>query len=366
MAQPIVRGNSITLHGFYIDENNAPADPPDPRVSIVNADGVTVVSLDTPTNVAVGHFTYVYPVAADAPLGAWAAQWFGTVDGAPLTDEDGFTVVRDAPSAVAASGDGVTCSPWATFEDAPDSLTTYDIDPDEVDAAFQAATDILFELTGRRWPGVCADVIRPQAQWRAADRPMFWERSVFGIVAPWGWCSCHRDRETGCSRVPEIKLPGHPVDAESVVVKLDGAILDPASYRIDDGRFLVRIDGDGWPCCQNFLEPDTVDRTFSVQYSWGTLPGIGGRRSAVLLGTRLFADWNPDLAARCKPPKRATSVTRAGTTVQLGDPVQMITAGMTGIEAVDLWVQSVILGRARRRSTVLVPGRWRSARRVTQ
>lgn len=364
MAGSIVRGNAITLDGFYIDSAGAPADPPDPQVSIVDAEGVTVVSLDTPTNVAVGHFQYVYPVAADALLGAWAARWYGTVDGFALTDEDGFTVVREDATTPAGTGEGTTCAPWATHEDAPLALQAYDIDPDAVDDAFQVASDVLFELTGRRWPGVCTDVIRPQASWRFTEGPPRWWPATAraGLGSAYGWCSCHRGRETGCNRVPEIKLPGHPVDPTGIVVKIDG--LEFFDFRLDDGRFLVRTDGDGWPCCQNLLEPDTEENTWSVAYSYGTGPDLGGKRAAVLLGTALFGESNPEAAARCKIDKRATRVTRAGTTVELGDPVAMVEAGLTGIGSVDLWVASKRLGQARRRATVLVPGKYRSVRRV--
>ena len=359
MAQSVVRGNPITLDGYFYDATNTLVDPPDPQVSVVDADGTTVVSLDTPTNIASGHFQYEYPVAADALLGAWAIRWYGTVDGFALTDEDGFTVVREDASTPVGSGEGVTCSPWATHEDAPLALQDYAIDPDNVDDAYQAASDQLYELTGRRWPGTCTDVIRPQAQWRAYDGPSRWWPALRGM---YGWCSCHRGRETGCARIPEIKLPGHPVQPGSIVVKIDG--LEFSDFRLDDGRFLVRTDGDGWPCCQRLIDPDTELNTWSVAYSYGQGPPIGGKFAAIALGTVIYGETFPDDAARCKPPARATRVTRAGTTVELGDPATMAKEGLTGVASVDRWVASVLLGVARRRATVMVPGKWRSARRV--
>lgn len=363
MAQQIGRGGTITLDARFSDGAGAAIDPVNPKVSILNALGAVVVSLATPTHVSLGHYQYTYAVAADAMLGAWAAKWFALINGAPEEGEDGFTVVA-AGTISTSQGGGVTCSPWATSEDAPASLSGYGIDPNDVDDAFQAATDILYELSGRRYPGICTDYVRPQAVWRQVEGlSKWWPAAVtFGFASSWGWCSCHRGRETGCNRVPEIKLPGHPVQRDSIVVKLNGEVF--TEWRLDDGRYLVRTDGSGWPCCQQLLEPDTQDRTFSILYRWGRVPDIGGKHASILLGTRLFADWFPE--AKCSPPERATRVTRQGVSIDLADPAKMIELGITGIRAVDAWLASKVQGRKNRPATVLVPGRHRSVRRTNQ
>ncbi len=357
----VVRGNAITLDCLSTDSAGDPVDPTGLSVSIIDAFGATVVSLDTNvTIVATGHAQYEYTVPADAFPGAWVARWFGTIDGGEETDDDGFTVLGSITA-----GDGTTCTPWATHEDAPSSLQAYDIDPVEVDLAFQIAGDILFQLTGRRWPGRCSDVIRPQAQWSASSGPPRWWPAIGSRSSIWGWCSCNRSRETGCSRIPEIKLPGHPVDAASIVVTIDGEEFGPDTiWRLDDGRYLVRVDGEGWPCCQDLRADISEERTWQVAYSWGNGPDAGGIRAAALLGTQLFGDFFPDSAEACKLPKRAVRVTRAGTTVDLTSPKDMVEQGITGIPAVDLWVASKRLGQARRRATVLIPGKHRTARRT--
>ena len=141
------------------------------------------------------------------------------------------------------------CTLWATIDDAPAS---YEGDVDVLEQVLPLATDVLFELTRRRWPGTCHDEFRPMAQFRSAPDPRWWPDEQRGSA---GWCSCNRVRETGCARLPEIKLPGTPVILDSVKVTLDGAAF--TDFALHDHRYLVRTDGEGWPCCQDLLAPLT-------------------------------------------------------------------------------------------------------------
>lgn len=260
----------------------------------------------------------------------------------------------------------LTCTPWATFEDAPATITElYDVDPDDIDEAFSIASGILYDLTGRVFPGICTDTIRPQAQFATIERGQWLANvSTSMVPPPWGWCGCHRGRETGCASVPEIKLPGHPVQRAGIVVKIDGAMF--AAWELHDGRYLVRTDGDGWPCCQNMLVADDQEDTFSVVYPYGRMPDLGGKRAAIMLGSSLFVEFHPQFASACKVSKRATTVSRQGITVQLKTAKDMIEAGATGLDFVDLWISSKKIGKATRPGTVMVPAhaRGRSARRI--
>lgn len=362
MASIVERGSTITLDLLTEKSNGDAVDFTPVTVSIIDASGDTVVSLAVPTHIALGHYQYDYIVAADAELGAWIVRWFGTFDGDDLTIDEGFTVLRAGAVTPPVAG-GETCEPWATHEDATGACATYGVDADLLDEAMQVATDVLWNLTGRKWSGLCSDSIRPQAQWRPYDGPArWWPAAVSGSAAPWGFCSCHRGRETGCTNVPEIKLPGSPVVAASIVVKIDG--LEFFDFRLDDHRYLVRTDGQGWPCCQDLRADDTEDRTFSIAYDFDRRPPIGGRRAAASLGCELALLYTPDLTARCRIPKRATQVNRQGVTISLADTAALFKDGITGLPEVDLWVMSVREGAKRRKMSVMIPGRWRSARRV--
>lgn len=345
MASVVERGSTVHLELLTEEFDGDATDYTAVSISIIDASGDTVVTLDTPTHISLGHYTYDYAVAADAELGAWVARWFGTFEANELSVDEGFTVLRAGAVTPPVPG-GQTCEPWATHEDAVGPCADYSADPDELDRWMQIATDILWNLTGRRWGGRCSDTIRPNAEWRRDEGPRWWPGRQ------WGWCSCHRGRESGCSSVPEIRLPNAPVDPSSVVVTIDGDTLDPSSYRVDDGRFLARVDGDGWPCCQDMrADPATDEHTFEITYTYGRRPPLGGVAAAAGYGCQLFLADNPTVGA-CALPDNVIQVVRQGVTTTFavaGD-------GKTGLAFVDAWVDSILTGNVRRRATALVPG----------
>lgn len=365
MAKSIVRGNPITLDLLSSDGAGIAVDVPDLTATIINANGVTVVTDDDNTVfVSTGHRRYVYNVAADALIGAWSIRWDGTISGAPVQTYEGFTVLAAGAFAPVGGTADQVCQPWATHEDAVGACAEYGVDPDELDVAMVISSDILWNLTRRKWSGVCSDSIRPQAQWKRWDGPPAWWPSsmVNGGSGPWGYCSCNRSRETGCARIPELRLPRGPVVADSISVMLNGEPF--TEFRLDDGRWLVRTDGSQWPCCQDLLLDDTEPNTFSIDYSFGKLPPRAGGRMAALYGCQIFMSTHPDLSAQCKLPDRVTRVTRQGTTTSFVEPSTLVEKGMTGLTVVDQWVAAVNKGNDTRRASVMVPGRWRPSRRV--
>lgn len=316
-------------------------------LTITAPDGT--VTAPTPDHDGVG--LYSFELLLDQ-AGVWRIAWDG--EGAVPADATQVLLVH-TPGQI-----GSTCAPWATSADACAPCDDYAIDTVVLDDKMQMATDVLFNLTGRRWPGECVDIIRPQAQYRMADVRSWWPADA--PAAPWGWCSCHRGREAGCSTMSEIKLPGHPVS--QVTVMLDGAVF--TDWRLDDGRYLVRTDGDGWPCCQNMDgDPTADDDTFEVTYVYGRRPPIGGVVAAATLGCQYALACDPDAVSdgRCRLPRNIASKSRAGTTTNFFDPQTLVNDGQVGIAEVDQWVMSVMLGDKRRRATVMVPGQSRSARR---
>lgn len=325
-----------------------PADPTTITVTVIAPNGT--VTTPTAQQADVGEW-YIDLVLSQ--VGAWRVTWEGT-GAVPTTGTIIILSRRDGSS-------GQTCAPWATSADACSPCDDYAIDPNALDDAMQMATDVLFNLTGRRWPGECIDVIRPQAQYRADDHRSWWPPNAPAAPA-WGWCSCHRGRESGCSWMSEIKLPGHPVSSVSVL--LDGAVF--TDWRLDDRRYLVRTDGEGWPCCQDMdADPASDENTFEITYVYGKPPPLGGVRAAATLGCQYALACEPEAVrdGRCRLPKNIASVSRAGTTTNFFDPQKLIENGEVGIPEVDQWVMSVLMGDKRRRATVMVPGQTRSARR---
>jgi len=252
-----------------------------------------------------------------------------------------------------------TCAPWATEADVCAPCDTYEFDPVLLETGLQIASDVLFNLTGRRWPGICTDLVRP-AGVCGCD----------GHMGPWlppgiagGGCPC--------GGVSEVVLPGYPV-VSIIEVLIDGVAVDPARYRVDNRRRLVwqpeitATGGrSGWPCCPRLDVAADEDGTWSVEYEYGQDPPAAGIQYAGVLGCQLALACSPATIGQCRLPKRVTSITRQGVSLAVLDPLTLFLDGLTGLSEVDLWVQSIRLGDARRRATAWVPGRPGRARRDT-
>lgn len=368
MAQIIGQGGTITLDAMYRDGTNALVDPVGPKVSILDVNGDVVVSLATPTRVSLGHYQYEYAVASDALLGAWAAQWFGTVNGGGVEDEDGFTVVGSGSIVTPGDATFVTNEPWSTHVDVVANYDAQGITDDQMDMACAIASDMLFLLTGSAWPGRGMDKVFPQARWRPYERPGWWRELQGAGPARWGFCSCNRGRDTGCTQLPEIRLPHPNVDKTLTTVTIAGEVFDADSglWRIDDGRYLVRQDGNGWPCCQRLELDDQIAGGWSVLYGWGLLPDQGGVMASASLGYELALAFTGDSAAtsKCRLPKRITHMTRGNTSIAVLDPLTLFKDGLTGLTEVDLWIVSKMLGKLRRGGSIIRPGQVRSVRRT--
>jgi hypothetical protein len=141
------------------------------------------------------------------------------------------------------------CSPWFDPLDLTACCAGITTDTD-VDRAAEIATDMLYRLSGYRYPGVCEQTVRPQGQ---------------GCFDHLNYCCCHR--------LSIITLAGYPI-REIIEVRLNGEVLPVDDYRLDRNRQLVRIGG-VWPSCQNLSLADG-DGTLFVTYEHGLEPGSGG------------------------------------------------------------------------------------------
>lgn len=243
--------------------------------------------------------------------------------------------------------DGALCTQWATTADV--CAPCDDLDSTLLDAWLEAASVILFGLTGSRWPGECVDTIHP-----TGAECMAW----MGAYRPGGYLR---------GRPREFRLPGYPViGIDSVTI--DGEVLDPARYRVDDYRWLVYVPESttatrqGWPN-QNDVKLDAGEvGTWSIVYAYGTMPPPGGKEAAAALGCELAKSCTEG-EGECRLPQRVTSITRQGVSMAILDPLTLFQDGLTGLPEVDLWVSAMNLARSRRPSTLIVPGRRVSVRR---
>lgn len=242
---------------------------------------------------------------------------------------------------------GGTCSSWADASDVDcGPCADYSFDPIILEESFQVASDILFDLTKRQWPGVCADVVRPGNE-----------------------CGCGAD-VCGCGWISKIRLPGFPVVTVDEVI-VDGVVIPASRYEVQNDADLVYLPDPAnpsvpigaWPRRQRADMPLTENGTWQVAYTFGRNPPIGGVRAAVTLGCQLALACVGDDS--CALPSGTVSVARQGVSISVIDPTTLTENGMTGLPSVDLWVASVLRGVRVRPGSIYVPGRHHPARRTT-
>jgi len=122
-------------------------------------------------------------------------------------------------------------------------------------------------------------------------------------------------------------------------VLIDGAILDPKAYRVDNYSLLVRTDGGAWPACQDMAAAPTAENTFQISYLYGMPVPIGGQIAAGVLACELAKGATGDRS--CMLPQRVQTIARQGVTVTMLDTFDDVAKGRTGIWLVDSWVSSV-------------------------
>jgi hypothetical protein len=209
----------------------------------------------------------------------------------------------------------------------------------------------MWALTGRQYDGLCSATIRPSHQscscggdcaahqwgWPAVGG--FWgyggvlwlgSAGLSGLTSGVRTLSCQ----------PEIHL-GY--SARSVTsVKIDGAELDPTTWRLDPGGKLIRVQPDpngpalAWPCCQSPSAPPGAVGTFEVSFMYGEDPPQYVALASAVMGGEMALGANPATAGICRLPKHVQTLTRQGVTATfITDVTVILSKGFTGIPVVD-------------------------------
>jgi len=226
-----------------------------------------------------------------------------------------------------------------------------------------AAVEYLWNWTLRAF-GVCSLVVRPcRADCLDSSYSTFWGRGPWPnpqlVGGSWTNVSCGFCKDTcSCSgsALSTLRLPG-PIGAVTEVL-IDGVVLDPSAYRVDNRSILVRLDGGVWPRCQDMASPTTTAGTWSVAYERGREVPVGGQVAAGLLACELAKAICRD--SSCALPQRVQTITRQGVTMAMIDNGLGIEKGQTGIWAIDSWVSSITMPS--RSSQVFSPDVPRSRR----
>lgn len=116
-----------------------------------------------------------------------------------------------------------------------------------IERMLRMSVEILHGMSGRQF-GLCSRTVRPCKDdcSRGQAIPVWGWAANGGLLAPmldggqWYNATCGRCvSDCACSSVCEVTLP--PLVQSIVQVRLDGVILDPESYRVDNHRKLVRM-----------------------------------------------------------------------------------------------------------------------------
>lgn len=226
-----------------------------------------------------------------------------------------------------------------------DALQTMALDGQAMFA--DMAATYLWNWTGRAF-GLTALTIRPKPV-PARPRPstfwgrgpyvpsLLWQADFEGTVMALHCGTCGSGRCSCRGGTAYLKLPGPIYSVQSVTI--DGTVLDPANYRVDDQSVLVRLDGKVWPISQNSLLPTTEPGTWQIAYTRGQEVPNHGKIAAGILACELAKAAVGD--SSCRLPQRITSITRQGMTMTMLDTFNDIDAGHTGIFLIDSWVASV-------------------------
>jgi hypothetical protein len=203
------------------------------------------------------------------------------------------------------------CTPWISGDEVADCCSVETSSGAIFDEVAEQASELLFTLSARQFPGECSKTVRP------ACHTCFCGYQILSrghIVGPWDWgyplaglcdlclVSCNPSL---------VKLSGYPVQ-EITQITIDGDILNADLYRIYQHRYLQRLDDGRWPIQQDLTQPATEDGTFSVEYTYGASPPALGQAAAAQLACELYKECS---GQTCALPKGTTRVTRQGITI---------------------------------------------------
>lgn len=220
----------------------------------------------------------------------------------------------------------MACDPWVPIW----CISTDDYDDSLVASATALAQEYVWALTGQQF-GVCERTVtfRPVSADCGKPSPTLWGGRWYNTT-PGSCCS--------------LPLDGPVVEVTSVA--LGATTMDPAKYTLD-GNTLVRTDGGCWPMV---MPCDPAGMT--VEYRQGEPPpslvlaAVGEMAGEFLKGCT---------GGICRIPGNATSITRQGVTISLGDPAALRDAKRTGLPLVDAAIDAHNPGARAARSRVYSP-----------
>lgn len=238
------------------------------------------------------------------------------------------------------------CEPWpyecANF---PDGATQ-----EQIDSAVMAATEALWSRTKKRF-GLCSMELRPCRKDCMPGGPWIPQRGWYNVGSmtwPWpqpaliggkwfnitcGTCS----GGCSCTKIEQVELP-YPV-ANITEVKVDGVVMHPDRYRVDDWRYLVRLDGEQWPRCNDLNLDDDQPGTWSVTAQYGTEVPELGKLAVGELASEIVLSCTGSKGCKL-PSSTVQSVTRQGVTKVFFDANSAFANGLIGLKWSDMFIST--------------------------
>lgn len=215
--------------------------------------------------------------------------------------------------------------------------------------AVQFASSVLWALTGRQF-GLTTVTVRPcryvqrdtpfpdgWLSWPGTQRPPLDANGTGGFYGFWTMAGCGScdDGGCGCSSLSEVKLAA-PVSIVNTV-KVDGVTLASSAYRLDENRFLVRVDGTQWPNQNDLNKSDSQVGTWSVNASYGTMPPDGANLAVGELACEVIKAMS---GQDCRLPRHVTQLARQGVTISVPDLSTLFEKGQTGLYLADMFINT--------------------------
>jgi hypothetical protein len=199
--------------------------------------------------------------------------------------------------------------------------------------ATSLAVDTLRRLTAFRVGG-CPITVRPLGSQNSCFVPTYAVPGGFtpGININGNWVNnCgHAGTRYSTAEVP-LPAPVGRIDE----VKVDGVVVDPENYRVDNGYILTwQGTGDApWPQTQDVTRPDTEVGTFSVTYLNGHVPDEHAAYAAGILAKEFAKACT---GGKCRLPSGVQSIVRQGITMEIASGA--FPGGLTGIREADAFI----------------------------
>ena len=310
-----------------------------------------------------GSYTWSAP-AAPGTIGQYVILWSpdGTWSDDTNSSPDELVVIAAEPASPQpipppSEGGLATgpCTAWVTGDDVAACCDVESSSGALFDDAADQASQVLFELSGRQFAGLCERTVRPpcDACWCG-----YQILSRGYVIGPWdyGYPLYLCDTCLIACSPSAVKLAGYPV-REITQVKINGDIVDAAEYNLMNYRYLVRRNDARWPVAQDLTLADTEDSTFSVTYTYGATPPLLGIQAAAQLGCELY---NACTTGECALPAGTTRVIQQNVVVEKLAFTQWAYQGrrwQTGLPLVDMFLNAYNPAGLNRRPTIWAPGK---------